>query len=154
MKLALLRLLVEKGSKTNNLISYRFSTFFFFFFGSSDFTGLLTVRFISTPSSSGLTAPRFLKTARQTEAHRTTISTSPVHAAKRITHGGISSGFSPKSTPSSERSSPRPLDKSPFRRFVSSLTCWEAESCHCSIRIFFRITDRLVTLCLPLLAAG
>ncbi|TNN72915.1 hypothetical protein EYF80_016844 [Liparis tanakae] len=84
---------------------------------------LPTPHFASMPSSKALSVGRFLKIARQVEAHRATISTSPVHAAKRITHGGISSGFSPKSTPSSERSSPKPLDSSSFRRVVSSLNC-------------------------------
>lgn len=128
-----------------------FSVFFFFFLGSSDLVVLMAPRFISAPSSTWREAGRFLKRARQTEAQRATISTSPVHAAKRIIHGGMSSGFSPKSTPSSERTSSRPLDNSSLRRLVMSLTCWEAASCHCSICTVCH-RDRLVTLCLPLLA--
>lgn len=100
-----------------------FSAFFFFFFGSSVFTGLLAPRFPSTSSSTGLAAGRFLKIVRQTEAHRATISSSPLHAARRIIHGGINSGFKPTSTPNSERSHSRPLVNNSFRRLVSSLSC-------------------------------
>lgn len=80
----------------------------FLLFGSS---AVWSAFFVGGATPVSGVSVNFLDTPRQTDTHKISMSTRPIQAAKRSTHGAHTSGFNPKSIPSSDFRKTRPDDR-------------------------------------------
>lgn len=98
----------------------------FLFFGSS---ALWSAFFVGDATPVSGVSVNLLETPRQTDTHKISMRTRPIQAVTRSTHGAHTSGFKPKSIPSSDFRKTRPDDRISRTYPVICSACCETISC-------------------------